>query len=94
MLAIVDRIGRGERCWTAEVALRGLGVSFLGLCTTAFGWLHRALTQPHVHGVTTLELAAATLVAASLQLGLALAFEGPGLFRLIPAASRHAHFTF
>jgi hypothetical protein len=90
--AILRRLESGERCWCAECALRGLGAALLGVCATASWWLHRTINQPASHVPGTFDLAVAALGVTALGLGLAFTFEGPGLFRLIPAPGHH-HFT-
>jgi hypothetical protein len=59
------------------------------LCATAFCWLHRSITQP----AGILDLAVAVLAVCALSLGLALAFEGPTLFRVFPASAHRVDFT-
>lgn len=85
------RLEAGERCWGAECLLRGFGAALLGLCATAFWWLHRALAG--AQGPGALDIAVAVLGVAALGLGLAFAFEGPALFRLLPVPGRYFDFT-
>ncbi|TGX52879.1 hypothetical protein E5A73_14735 [Sphingomonas gei] len=93
MQPFLRHLEQGERWWGAECACRGLGALLLGLCATAFWWLHRSLNQAATHGPGPLEIAFAALAVAALGLGLAFVFEGPALFRLIPVPGHHLTFT-
>lgn len=92
MRAIIRRLEAGQRCWGAECALRGCGVALLGICATGFWSLHRSIHQPGAQGSSMLDFALAAFVVAALGLGLALTFEGPALFRLIPLPGQHLDF--
>lgn len=88
--SLLRRLKRGERCWPAEIGLRGLGIALLGLCATLGAWLYRSL-----HATLTpagaLHYLGAMLAVACWSLGWALLAEGPGLFRLMPRPRRTIH---
>lgn len=85
--AVLRRLERGERCWPAEIGLRGAGGLLLVLCVGLGGWLYRSLhlTQGPA-GV--LHYSGATLAVLCWSLGWALLAEGPGLFRSMPRPPR------
>lgn len=71
-----------------DVGLRALGALLLAACYGMALLLHRQLATPH-HGQATLaDLAIAASAFAALVSGLAFAFEGAGLFRLVPMPPR------
>ena len=82
------RLQSDERWWAAEVVLRLVGLALLGICA-AFGRIVvRLAGQPPPHQGTPAEFAIAALAFVCLTSGLALLFEGPGLFRLLPMPPR------
>jgi hypothetical protein len=86
---IWGRLESGERWWAAECVLRAIGGALLALSAAMAAWLHRTLPSAHSQAAG---FAAAALAVTCLSLGLALLFEGPGLFRLLPVPGRQAHF--
>lgn len=88
MKAIISRMERGERVWAAEIVLRLSGLALLGACRFAVLWLARMVRVTPPHPATPAELAVAAAGFFCLTTGLALLFEGPGLFRLMPRPPR------
>jgi hypothetical protein len=86
--AIINRMERGERVWAAEVVLRLSGLGLLGTCRLAVMWLLRVVRAAPPHQATPAEFAVAMAGFVCLTTGLALLFEGPGLFRLMPRPPR------
>jgi len=64
------------------------GLGLLALCALVARWTFSLVNQPPPHQGTPLELALAAIAFAGLSTGLALLFEGPDLFRRIPAPPR------
>jgi len=88
----LDRLRRGDRWWPAEFVLRIAGLAFLyGTGALAIG-AHRLITSPPAHDATLGEFAICATTFLTLICGLALAFEGPGLFRLVPIPAGSAYF--
>jgi hypothetical protein len=92
MFRYLDRIRRGERCWTAEIVLRGIGIILLGGCYKLGLLANRILTVPPPHQATPGEFALCTALFLALTSGLALTFVGPGLFAEVPIPQNSAHF--
>ena len=88
MRAILIRLRDGGRWWMAELVLRGAGLGLLFLFTLSMRWCCRLVDAPPQHQATPVEFIAAAMVFAFLAAGLALLFEGPGLFRPIPLPPR------
>lgn len=88
MKAIIIRMERGERVWAAEIALRFSGLVLLRTCRLAVMWLLRMVRAAPPHQATPAEFAVAMAGFVCLTTGLALFFEGPGLFRLMPRPPR------
>jgi hypothetical protein len=86
--AIIRRMQQGERVWPAEALLRLSGLALLGACRLAALWLLRLVRIAPPHQGTPAEVAVAAAVFVCLTTGLALLFEGPGLFRLMPRPPR------
>ena len=85
---IFDRLGTGERWWTAECVVRGAGMLLLAACILATLWLHRSVHRPPTHDANAREwLAAVTVVAGGCGGGV-LTLAGPGLFERISAPGR------
>ncbi len=79
----LDRLRKGERWWTAEVVLRGLGILFLTACYRLGIVAHRwAMVPPHQ--ATLGELAQCLVIAVCLTSGLAFIMFGPKLFEHVP----------
>ncbi len=72
-----------------DLGCRAAGLSLLAGCAVASRWLALSAHRPPGHAVSAIELLAAALAAATLGCGLALLFEGAGLFELIPVPQRH-----
>jgi hypothetical protein len=85
---IVIRLRQGDRWWAAEFAIRLAGLGLLGFCAFMARAVYRLTTQPPQHYATLLEFVLGAVVVASLSTGLALFFEGPGLFRPVPMPPR------
>ena len=92
MAEIVHRVETGERCWLAEIVLRGLGLALLGACALAAAALFAAVHARPPHEPAPVEIAEAIVVVAGWSLGGALLTVGPGLFRLVDLPGRHARF--
>ena len=88
MRKIRHRLESGERWWAAEVVLRLTGLALLGACTAFGRVVVRLAGHPPPHQATPAEFAVAALAFVCLTSGLALLFEGPGLFRLLPMPPR------
>lgn len=79
-----DRLRKGERWWTAEVVLRGLGMLLLTACYRLGLIAHRWVKAPPPHHATFGEFAVCLAIAAFLTSGMALAMFGPKLFEHVP----------
>ena len=79
----LDRLRKGERWWTAEVVLRGLGMLLLTACYRLGTVMHRWVMAPP-HQATPVELALCLVIAACLTSGLAFTMFGPKLFEHVP----------
>jgi hypothetical protein len=78
----------GAKGRASELGLRSLGLLLLAASYGLALGLHRQISTPH-HGHATLaDLAVAAIAFAALVSGLAFAFEGAGLFRLVPMPPR------
>ena len=86
--SIRNRLERGERCWPADLALRGAGLGLLTLFMLAWRTVCRLADQPPPHGVAPSTFAIAAVAYACLSIGLALVLDGAGLFRLLPMPPR------
>jgi hypothetical protein len=84
MRAFLQRLERGERCWPAEIGLRCAGAVLLAVGAILARALHRLVLEPPLHQPRPAECAVALIVLGCLSSGMALAAEGPGLFRLVP----------
>ena len=87
----LDRLHRGERWWAAEIALRGSGLLLFDAAYRIALLIQRMLVAPR-HPVTAGEFALCAAVVALLTSGLALTFEGPGLFRFVAIPRKSAYF--
>ena len=85
---IIDKLRRGERCWLAEIVLRATGLGMLAFCALMVGIVYRLANLPPPHDGTPLEFVLGAVAVVALWTGLALFFEGPGLFRLMPKPPR------
>jgi hypothetical protein len=85
---IFNRMQHGERVWIAEILLRLSGLSLLGMCRLAMIGLLRMARLAPPHQATPAEFAVGAAGFVCLTTGLALLFEGPGLFRLMPRPPR------
>ncbi len=92
MYRYLDRLRRGERWWAAELALRIAGLALLGGCYRLGLLSHRLSTAQPSHVATLGEFAICAATFVSLTCGLALTFEGPGLFRFVPVPTHSAYF--
>lgn len=92
MAEIIHRMQTGERCWPAEIVLRGFGLGLLCLCAAASLLLYHSVHVRPPHDPRPIEIAEAIVVVASWSLGGALLGEGSGLFRLVRLPGRHARF--
>lgn len=88
MKTILQRLRRGERVWTAELALRSAGAVLLYACLLAWRCDCRLVAASPAHDGTPVEMAVALLVWACLSTGLALTLVGPGLLRRVPLPPR------
>lgn len=88
MSRYLDRLRRGERCWSAEIALRAIGVLLLGGSYRLGLLLHRMVVAPPPHQATPAEFGICAATVLLLASGLACTTEGPGLFRQLPIPSR------
>lgn len=88
MVSIIRRLETGERWWAAEIVLRLAGLALLGVCAAAGLWVFRLANLPPPHQGTPLEFAGAAIAVVALSPGLALALEGPRLFRPVPLPPR------
>ena len=88
MRKIRHRLESGERWWAAEFVLRTLGVALLGAFAALWRVVVRMVGHMPPHQGTPAEFAVAALAFVCLTSGLALLFEGPGLFRLLPMPPR------
>ena len=80
----LDRLRKGERCWAAELALRGTGILLLSACHRLGLTAQRWITALPTHRTTPGEFAICLAIAASLTSGLALVMFGPKLFEHVP----------
>lgn len=80
----LERLRKGERWWTAEVALRGLGMLVLTACYRLGIVGHRLVTTPPPHQATLGEFAVCLVIVVCLTSGLALTVFGPKLFEHVP----------
>lgn len=87
----LDRLRKGERCWPAELVLRGLGLAALAACWRAALLAHRLITTPPAHPPTVGEFAICAVTVLLLTTGIALTFEGAGLFLEVPFPARNVH---
>lgn len=85
---VFSRMQRGERVWIAEIVLRLSGLALLGLCRLAVLALLRMARVVPPHQGTPAGFAVGAAGFVCLTTGLALLFEGPGLFRLMPRPPR------
>ena len=81
MTTMIKRLGRGERCWPAEIAMRTAGLVPL----TLFVLLWRALCR---RPEDPIGFVLAVMACLCLWLGLALTLEGAGLLRPVPLPPR------
>lgn len=88
MRKIRHRLESDERWWAAEVVLRLIGLALLGACAAFGRVVLRLVGHSPPHQGTPAEFAVAALAFVCLTSGLALLFEGPGLFRLLPMPPR------
>jgi hypothetical protein len=86
--AIKEQLHRGDRWWIAELILRTAGLGVLAVCALMARTVYRLINQPPAHDGTPLEFIVAATTVVSLWAGLALLFEGPGLFRPVPKPPR------
>jgi hypothetical protein len=86
--SILARLHRGNRWWTAEFVLRAAGLGILGFCALMARTVCRLANQPPPHDGSPIEFVLGAVAVVSLWAGLALLFEGPGLFRLMPKPPR------
>lgn len=84
MDTIMRRLGSGKRWWAAELVLRVLGLTLLGLCAAATLWLYRLIHMPPPHETNVTELLAALVAVLGWSLGWLLLVVGQGLFTLLP----------
>ena len=84
MPRFLERLHKGERLWPAEIFLRSLGLALLLGCFKLALLAHRLVIVPQVHQPTLDEFALCLAIILALTSGLALAIEGPGLFRRVP----------
>lgn len=88
MRTFLVRLKDGRRWWAAELVLRTAGLCLFALCGLAMRWCCRLANEPPPHQPTPFELAVAAIAMVCLSTGLALALEGPGLFRPTPLPPR------
>lgn len=88
MYGNLDRLRRWERWWAAEVLLRTGGLILLSICYRAALLAHMLITTQPPHQATPGEFALCAATFLFLACGLALSFEGPGLFKHIPMPPR------
>lgn len=82
---------RGERWWTAEIAVRGLGLALLGLGWRVARLAGRMATTPAPHPAHAADLAVCALLVVLLCAGIVLVLEGPGLLRDVPLPGYFTH---
>ena len=83
----LDRLRKGERWWTAEFVLRGLGMFLLAGCYLLGTIAHRLLSTLPPHQATLGEFAICLATAICLTSGLALTLFGPRLCEHVPIPS-------
>jgi hypothetical protein len=88
MTTVLEKLQRGERHWSAELAFRVAGLAMFGGCALSWRWNCRLVADPPHHEATPLEFLAAALVFLFLVGGIALTFEGPGLLRHVALPPR------
>lgn len=88
MATMFERIKQGDRCWMAELTLRLAGLAVLAIAAFIARMLGRLINQGPPHSASPVELTIAAAACACLSAGLALAFEGAGLFRLVSLPPR------
>ncbi len=88
MREIGKKLESGERWWGAEVVLRSAGMLLLVASSALWRIVVRLVGLAPPHQGTPFEFAIAALAFVSLTSGLALAIEGPSLFRLLPMPPR------
>lgn len=88
----LDRLRKGERWWAAEVILRAGGLILLGGCYRAALLAQSLINRSPPHQATPGEFAVCAATFLLLTCGLALTFEGPGLFRHMPIPAHSAYF--
>lgn len=81
---------KGERWWAAECVLRAAGLVSLAACWRMALVAHAFIIAPPPHQPTLVEFLICAGVFLLLAAGLALTFEGPGLFRHYPVPARSA----
>jgi hypothetical protein len=86
--SILHRLQRGKRWWAAELVLRVAGLGMLAFCALMARVVYRLANLPPPHDGTPREFILGAVAVVSLWTGLALFFEGPGLFRLLPKPPR------
>jgi hypothetical protein len=86
--SILTRLHRGNRWWAAEFVLRAAGLGIPAVCALMARTLDRLANQPPPHDGTLLEFVLGAVAVVSPWAGLALLFEGPRLFRLMPKPPR------
>lgn len=91
MSGTLDRLRKGERCWPAELVLRGLGLAALTACWRAALFAHRLIVELPAHPPTAGEFAICAVTVLLLTTGIALTFEGAGLFLQVPFPPRNVH---
>lgn len=93
MSGYLERLREGERLWVAEGVLRVCGLALLGACYRAALLAHALVTARPPHQTSLAEFAVCAATFVLLICGLALTFEGPGLFRHLPIPAHSAYFT-
>lgn len=88
MSAISNRLRQGDRWPAAELALRGAGLAVLYACWRVVGIARRLAVVPQGHQPPVSEYAVCLVAVVLLSAGIALTFEGPGLFRHVPIPGR------
>jgi len=88
MPTILERLASGQRWWAAELVLRPAGLCCLAAAVALAFLVHRRIIAPPPHDPAPLDFLTCLGAVILLSLGLALAIEGPGLFRRVPRPPR------
>jgi hypothetical protein len=93
-MTAVERASAARRLWLREIAIRSSGSALLVACGFASRALYRLANLPPAHEANAFELLLAVAVFLTFACGLALLFQGGGLFELIPVPPRNRYTGF